>query len=320
MKTKILIISMMSMGISSGISGQNVENPVKAGVENLQQQFTDAPELPDTAKKVSYWKHSGITGINFAQTTLVNWVAGGENAITSNLYFNGELNYAKGRWAWDNILALQYGMVYSDEYDWRKNADKIALTSKLGYKINHAWYYSLMFDYNTQFAKGYNYPNDVNWISNFMAPAYSNLALGLDYKPNEHFSVFFSPASMRATFVLDDSLSRNVPGGSFGVPEGDKMKLEAGALLKASMNKDIMKNVNAISTLDAFTPYTNNFGNIDVNWDLMLSFKINELLTATLNTTLRYYDNEHYIDPESQDKGPKIQFKEIFGLGIAYKF
>ena len=316
MKTKIFIVLMMSMGICSGISGQNA---VKAGVENLQKQFKGAPAAPDTVKKVSYWKYSGITGINFSQTTLVNWVAGGENTIASNLYLNGELKYAKGSWAWDNILALQYGMVYSDEYNWRKNVDKIALTSKLGYKINKVWYYSLMFDYNTQFAKGYNYPNTENWISNFMSPAYSNLALGIDYKPNEHFSVFFSPISMRATFVLDDSLSR-VSGGSFGVPEGDKIKLEAGALLKASMKKDIMKNVSAISTLDAFTPYTENFGNIDVNWDVMLSFKINELLTATLNTTLRYYDNEHYINSKGENKGPKIQFKEIFGLGFAYKF
>ena len=313
MKTKNLIVLMMSIGICSGITGQNAE---QSGEENTPQSFTNTP---DTTNKVSYWKYSGITGINFSQTTLVNWVAGGENAIASNLYLNGELNYAKDRWAWDNSLALQYGMVYSDEYDWRKNADKIALTSKLGYKINNTWYYTLMFDYNTQFAKGYNYPNNVNWISNFMAPAYANLALGIDYKPNEHFSIFFSPASARATFVLDDSLSC-VSGGSFGVPEGEKMKLEVGALLKVSMKKDIMKNVNAISTLDVFTPYNDRFGNIDVNWDLMLSFKINELLTTTLNTTLRYFDNEDYITPEGENRGPKIQFKELFGLGIAYKF
>ncbi len=317
MQTKTLIISLMFMGMFSGIVAQNA---VKAGVENIQQKLPGTPQaVPDTTKKISYWKYSGIAGLNFSQTALVNWVAGGENAVAINGYLNGSLNYAKERWAWDNLLALQFGMVYADEYDWRKNADKISLTSKLGYQINHKWYYSLMFDFNTQFAKGYNYPNDINWISNFMAPAYSNLAIGIDYKPNDNFSIFFSPASMRTTFVLDDSLS-NVTGGSFGVPQGDKIKIEAGALLKASMKKDIMKNVNAISTLDAFTPYNENFGNVDINWDLMLNFKINEMLTATLNTTLRYFDNEHYINTEGVDQGPKIQFKEIFGLGFAYKF
>ena len=296
MKTKIILLTLLFGAFLFNVNAQDA---------------TPAP------KDTSYWKLSGITGINFSQTALVNWAAGGENSVATNLYLNGSLNYAKDKWAWDNALALEYGVIYSDEYDWRKNSDKISFTSKLGYQINKKFYYSLLTDYNTQFAKGYNYPNVDQYLSKLMAPGYSNIALGVDYKPNDNYSVFFSPVTARFLFVLDDSLSN---AGAYGIKKGDKMRLEAGALLKASMKKTVMKNVDVISKLDAFTPYNSDFGNIDVNWEILASFKINQVLTATLNTTLRYYDREHYIDPEKGDVGPKLQFKEMFGLGIAYRF
>ena len=277
----------------------------------------NAQDSAATPKDTSYWKLSGITGVNFSQTMLVNWVAGGENSVATNFYLNGSLNYKKDKWAWDNALVLEYGVIYSDEYNWRKNTDKISFTSKLGYQINDKFYYSFLADYSTQFAEGYNYPNTDQYLSKFMAPGYSNLALGVDYKPNGNFSIFFSPVTARFLFVLDDSLS-NV--GAYKINPGDKMQVEAGSLLKASMKKTVMKNVDVISKLDAFTPYNSDFGNIDVNWEFLASFKINEVLTATLNTTVRFYDREHYVDSDGINKGAKIQFKEIFGLGIAYRF
>ncbi len=268
-------------------------------------------------KDTSYWKLSGITGINLSQSALVNWVAGGENSVATNFYLNGSLNYAKDKWAWDNSLAVEYGIIYSDEYDWRKNADKISFTSKWGYQINKKFYYSLLGDFNTQFAKGYNYPNTENYLSTFMAPGYSNFALGIDYKPNDNYSIFISPITARLLFVQDDSLSK---AGAFGITPGDKFQAEAGALLKASMKKTIMENVDVISKLDMFTPYNDRFGNVDINWEILFSLKINKFLTTTLNTTLRYYDKEHYISSDGVDEGPKVQFKEILGLGIAYRF
>ncbi len=267
-------------------------------------------------KDTSYWKLSGVVGTNLSQAALVNWVAGGENSIAMNYYLNGALNYAKDKWSWDNALLLQYGIIYSDQYDWRKNSDKISFTSKLGYKLKPKWYASILFDYNSQFAKGYNYPNNTNYISTFMAPGYANLALGLDYKPNSSLSIFFSPASLHAVYVLNDSLSTI---GSYGLNAGKKSKYDAGALLKIAYKKQVATNIDIISTFDAFTPYSSQFGNVDLNWEFLANFKINKMLTATLNTTLRYLDKEHYVK-DGVDKGPKVQFKEIFGLGLAYKF
>jgi hypothetical protein len=107
--------------------------------------------------------------------------------------------------------------------------------------------------------------------------------------------------------VLDDSLS-NI--GAFGVEQGKKTRFETGAYLLAKMSQTIAPDLNLISSLDLFTPYTSDFGNINVNWNLLLNYKINKLLTANVNTTLRYYEKEI----------TKIQFKEIIGLGFTYTF
>ena len=68
----------------------------------------------------------------------------------------------------------------------RKSSDKIGLSTQLGYAATKVWYYTLMADLNTQFAKGYNYPDKSHYISNFFAPAYSNVALGMEYRPKSN--------------------------------------------------------------------------------------------------------------------------------------
>jgi len=253
------------------------------------------------------WKHSGISSITFGQTSLHNWVAGGNNTVSGDFVFNASLNYVKDKIFWDNTLSFEYGLIYSSSTDWMKAADKLNLTSIAGRKISKTWSVSTLLNFYTQFAKGYNYPDKSNYISKGMAPGYLDIALGLSYKPNKNYSLFVSPISERAIFVLDDSLSNC---GAFGVTPGKKTKFETGAYLLASTNQTLWENLSLISTLDLFTPYTKNFGNIDVNWNVLLSYKINKLFTATVNTTLRYYDKEIQ----------KVQFKEIFGLGFTYKF
>lgn len=43
--------------------------------------------------------------------------------------------------------------------------------------------------------------------------------------------------------------------------------------------------------VDFFIPYNKQFGNVDMNWDVLINMKINKYLNATLNTTLKY-DND----------------------------
>ena len=175
-----------------------------------------------------------------------------------------------------------------------------------------------MADFKSQFYKGYNYPNKENYISKFMAPAYSNISIGMEYRPKDSFfSAYFSPAAGKLTFVNDDYLSDL---GSFGVDPGDKFKAEFGAYAKGTLEKNIMENVKLMSDANFFTAYDDSFGNIDIEWNVLISMKINKYLNASINTTLKYDDDVKYINTQGEKKGPKVQFKEILGIGFGYNF
>lgn len=272
----------------------------------------------DKTEEVKPWAYKGVTGINFSQTALSNWAAGGENSVAGNAYFNGSLIHKSGNWLWENNLVLEYGLTNTKSLGTRKSSDKIDFASKLGYSTNNKWYYTGLVDFKSQFNKGYNYSDDNDdYISKFMAPGYSNISLGIEYRPNDNFSAYFSPIAGKLTFVLDDRLSDM---GAFGVDKGDKFRAEIGAYLKLKAQRDLMENVKLITKADFFTAYNSSFGNIDVDWDVLVNFKINKYLSANINTTLKYDDDVKSIKSDGTQGGPRIQFKEVIGVGIAYNF
>lgn len=274
-------------------------------------------QTDDKGYQEGAWVLKGVTGLNMSQTAMANWSAGGENSIAGNAYLNASLTHKKGNWLWVTNMVLDYGLSKTKSQGMRKSSDKIGLSTQLGYSTDNVWFYTLMGDLNTQFAKGYDYPDKEHQISNFFAPAYSNIALGMEWRPKSNYSLLLSPVSTKMTFVTDDYLSDL---GAFGVDPGDHFKIEGGAFVKARAELPVMKNVNLITTADFFTPYSKDFGNIDVNWDVLISMKINKVLSATINTTLKYDNDVKTFDDNGVKKGAKVQFKEVLGIGLAYNF
>lgn len=260
---------------------------------------------------------SGVSGINISQSAFSNWSAGGVNSFAGNAYLNGALKRRSGNWLWVNNLALDYGLTKTKSDGTRKSSDKIDFSTQIGYSTDNKWFYTVMGSFKSQFYKGYDYPNKDTYISKFFAPAYVNVSAGMEYRAKQRYSVFFSPASGKFTFVSDKKLSDM---GAFGVDPGDHFKAQLGSYLKARAEQPLMENVNAISSLELFTAYDKSFGNIDVNWDLMISMKINSVLSATINTTLVYDDDIKTYDDNSKPRGAKVQFKEVLGIGLAYNF
>jgi len=286
-----------------------------AGILARGQSVESAP--PDTLET---WKFGGVTSINFSQVALANWAAGGENSYSLNGFLNFHANYKKDRTVWENTLDLGYGIIKQGEREVRKTDDRLDFTSKYGYKANNNWYYTAALNFKTQFAKGYKYNEDEETkkeISTLMAPGYLLASLGMEYKPNEQFYVFIAPLTGKSTFVLDDSLSN---AGAFGVEPGNAVRNEFGGFIKVAITKDIWENVSFNSKLDLFSNYAEEPQNIDVNWEVLIAMKINEFLSANLNTQLKYDDDTKYISEEGTERGPRIQFKEVFGVGLSYKF
>ena len=152
-------------------------------------------QTDDKGYQEGAWVLKGVTGLNMSQTAMANWSAGGENSIAGNAYLNASLTHKKGNWLWVTNMVLDYGLSKTKSQGMRKSSDKIGLSTQLGYSTDNVWFYTLMGDLNTQFAKGYDYPDKEHQISNFFAPAYSNIALGMEWRPKSNYSLLLSPGS-----------------------------------------------------------------------------------------------------------------------------
>lgn len=295
---KIVLISMM-IAFSINLFAQ--EN-----AEGNKQEETKA------------WNYFANAGLSLSQTSFSNWALGGEGSVGGVAMFDLAANYKAGKSSWDNSFKAQYGLQKIDGESTKKSIDIFELNSKYGYQIGEKWSLAALLGVRSQFSAGYNYISDSQKekISGLFAPGYVTTSLGFDYKPNNWFSLFMSPVTGKHTFVLDDVLSNK---GAFGVKAGDKYRAELGALLNAGVQREIMKNINLTTTLGLFSSY-DSFGNVDVNWDLSLGMKVNDYISATISTSLLYDDDIDYIDEKGVNKGPKIQFKEVIGVGFAYTF
>jgi hypothetical protein len=310
MKKIILIFSCLIVSVS--IFTQEIKI-VSDGAEK-----SGAASSSDSLK---HWHFKGFGSLSVTQAAYANWSAGGQNSVGLVALVNLSPIYLKGKHAWASIIDLGYGFQFLGEGSdatFSKTDDKIEITSSYGYQIhkNKKWYFSVLVNFRSQFANGYKYPDDSTVISRFMAPGYLVAGLGITYNPFRGFRIYLSPASGRFTFVTDQTLSN---AGAFGVDPGKTMRTELGPYLRADLNQDLAKNINLTSSLELFTDYFKDFGNIDVNWNVLLSLKVNKWLAATINTQL-IYDDDVTIKKDANDPGgPRTQFKEMIGVGLSYK-
>ncbi len=291
----------------------------------------EIPKIDTIPPKIKYWKLSGLMGVNGTQTSFVNWSAGGRNNVSVLAFFSGIAEYKKGPWLWKNNMDLALGgLLYMDslgkKQGLQKTDDKIDLATNLGHRIKEHWFISMVGTFRSQFLNGYSYPNDSVKVSTFMAPGYLSLALGIDYTPDPSFSIFLSPISTKMTFVRATELSNR---GMFGVDAatyndlgemitaGKKFRGEFGAYFRMTYQKELFKNVNFRGRVELFSNYLNKPQNVDINADVLWTFKVNNWLSASLNWTL-IYDDDIKIRDSKGGYGPRMQFKSVLGLGLAY--
>lgn len=282
------------------------------------------PAFSQDADTTRGWQKSGVFSLNVSQATFTNWASGGQNSVALNGLINLGANYRTDKSAWDNALIIGYGKMIQkgNELGWVKTDDRIDFQSKYGRKATDKWFYSGLMSFKTQMDNGYNYPDTDKKISGLLSPAYLLFSLGMDYKPNPAFSLFLSPLTSKNTIVMDDDLSM---AGAFGVEPGKNFRPELGAYANiAYKNDEVVKNVSFMTKLDLFTNFLKNPQNIDISWEALLVLKVNEYISATVNTLLLYDDDILIkIDEDGEGNpllGKRAQFKEVIGVGFTYKF
>jgi hypothetical protein len=312
----------------------------------------------------SPWSCNGVVGLNASATGLVNWAAGGNNNVNGVAFGKVRLLYSDKNLSWETNLNLEYGLSYIDQKNdaFQKSSDVIDFNTKLGWQFHKAWYLTASAGFKSQFAFGRAYDGteaEDPIISKLLSPSYTDISVGLDWKPNSIFSLYLSPVAGKITTAyVGDAVENANPGLRQQMQEKyatwvyskeanadgtyDKMyrncKAELGLSFKGGINY-AYKDLKIITTIGLFTPYTwdkiemkdangdfigyrdNNrrFGNFDVDWDAAISYQFLKCLNVTLSTSLKYYNGVKIADKEGIS-AERVQFKGILGLGVGYSF
>lgn len=285
----------------------------------------------DSSEPPKSWALKSIFGVNGTQTSFVNWAAGGRNNVSALGFIEVTANYQKNALKWQNEGKFALGgLIYLDssgrKEGLQKTDDRIDLASTFGYEFKKTWFYTITAGFKTQSLNGFSFPNDSVRISTFMAPAYFNISLGIEYAPKETFNMYLSPLAGKMTIVNDEVLAN---AGAFGVEKavldtdgsvltaGKRIRNEFGAYFRVKFQKEIMKNIEMKTRVELFSNYLNNPENIDVNAENIFAFKVNKWFSASLQWNLQY-DDDIAIRDSKGNTGPRTQFKSVLGLGISY--
>ena len=354
MKKLLLIFTCLMASIMMVNAAEMNASPIlTSNVNQLFKKKNVDPNLPkDSTDWQKYWKLTGVVGLNLTQTSFTNWAAGGQNNANGVLFANLNLAYQKGLHSWEANLISEIGMMYTmgareiytetgvfvDKTNWRKSSDKLDFSTKYGFEFQKTWFVTAMASFKTQFARGKDYAKfdkgdlgKPTYISNWLTPGYADFSVGIDWKPKPFISLYLSPVAGRVTVCTVPEIDRedvmdytvNSIRHSYGIDttKGKAFKADLGLTFKAQVNYTY-KNLTIMSSLVLFTPYTSKaqkFGNFDVDWDFSISYQFLKVLNVSLMTSLKYYDQVMITDKKG-NVGPRVQFKEILGLGIGYSF
>ena len=355
------------------------EPDVQQAAAEAAATMSAAPETSSEVVKQNLWATSLKTQINVGQTQLTNWAAGGDNTVSMAAFVDGNANWKKGDMFWNNRLQLDYGFLYaSSKPILQKSTDRMYLESKWGYKAPSTkyLYFSANYDFKSQFSSGYDYKTPASvtdengnelkgaalkevWRdarvlkSNLLAPAYTNLALGIDYIPTKWLSINFAPltggfvivrdASLRKSYSMDMTKGAKELESKFAsyeeatASDADKQayadfqnsltngsayrsaKFEFGAQLKADAKVNVNSNFAYSTQVVLFANYLDINHCPRINWDNRFDWKLAKYFSLTLTTNL-IYDDTILIKTDEYPDGKKglVQFKESLAFGFTY--
>ena len=301
--------------------------------------------IHNIALKKLYWKYRTETSFVLNQTALSNWVRGGEGSISTALditeyadYENKDRKISSG-----NFARLKFGYQASGADNFRKNIDLLETNSKLNHKAFGKFDFSAILLFKTQLAKGYNYfttasdKDTSNLVSKFFNPAILTIGLGLDFKPNKTTSINFSPLSFKGTFVTDPAYYHNIYDSTkvdqtqYGIAKNKKSLTEPGVSFMISNEFKPTEAITIVNRLQLFTNYIHNPQNVDVDWEMIFTAKLNWFTDVRFNTHLIFDDDTRtskldrnhkpILRPDGTEmKTARVQFKEMLGFSVFFRF
>jgi len=252
------------------------------------------------------WKVHGRFAFIFNQSSFSNWASGGENTVAGNININYDFNYKQNNVNWDSRIKTGYGLSHLSEKGWRKTDDRFEVNTLYGYKTSTYWFFSFIGNFKTQYTKGFNYKTEPKktLVSELLSPAYLTFGPGMLWKKSDKLHVNIAPGTARYTFVNDFF------SGKFGVEEGRNTAFSLGFNLSGYYKTLLMENVEIENILTMYSDYLANIGNVDLDYQTNIRFKVNKYVKMQMTFHSIVDDNA----------SSKIQFRQLFGLGVNYSF
>lgn len=202
MKKSILSVAVCLMAALT-MTAQTVDKAKVTG--NADAAAKAGADLKKLEAGEKAWKFDGTLGLNAAATGLVNWAAGGKNNVNGIAYVKLHLLYHKDAIAWETNFDTDFGMTWIDQKEdaLQKSSDNIKLATKFGWEFKENWYLTVLGSFQSQYALGRNYKDGYNpIISKWLAPSYTDISVGIDWKKSykgADFSIYLSPIAGRIT-------------------------------------------------------------------------------------------------------------------------
>ena len=338
MKKLFTIIALFATLVASAQNTQTAAAEAAAALST-------ADDVPEKVEKPKYWTNTLNTNINFGQTFLSQWAAGGYNNFSLSGIVDASANYAKDKLLGKTRLQLEYGQMYSaDKPILQKTKDRIYFESKWGYEtpVKHLAY-SASFDFKTQFGRNYGYgtpattkdsegnviePSKQDWLdartlkSGFLAPAYINIGVGALWTPAPWISLNVAPLSGGGVLVTIPELRKTY---GMDLKEGSEteytnFRAEFGAQLKLDMSWVINDVFSYATQFTAFYNYLTPKVEPRMTWDNKITWKVAKFFGIMLSTNLIYDPRVMVRDTDKDGKGDTkgVQFKEYFEFGFTY--
>lgn len=274
------------------------------------------------------WSKGAGIGLDFSQLLQINPKQGaGQNRLGLGGAVNFFAKYKKERFAWDNIVNWQFGVVKlgsgllltGENIPFQKSIDELRFDSKIGYKTDKTskFFYAINLSFISQLSPTYagtadfpgNFLSDItntgrNPIADLFSPATITLSAGIDYKPTDKLSIFYSPVALKSIIVANDSIADDQAGEAVASVHGnpwrsptdfDNTFLQFGSLIKIGYAENFLDNRLTYSfNLTLYSNYLQDPQNLDVDWtnEFAISLFKSLQLTATLNI---FYDHDVYV-------------------------
>lgn len=185
------------------MTAQEVDKAKVTGNADAARKAGDALKGLEDGEKA--WKFDGTLGLNAAATGLVNWAAGGKNNVNGIAFVKLHLLYHKNAIAWETNFDTDFGLTWIQQKEdpLQKSSDNIKLATKFGWEFKTDWYLTVLGSFQSQYALGRQYQDGYNSIiSKWLAPSFTDISVGIDYKHSVNgadFSVYLSPIAGRVT-------------------------------------------------------------------------------------------------------------------------